>query len=115
MVVTSAPNIALIIPLLAVICACVLILTLTVVYLACDVRMMLRRINAILPDAHRSFREAHQMFTRLNRASQLVEGVMSTVSQAMTGVLGRLGQRGERVGNFGNGAGVDPRRHHRSR
>ena len=111
---------ALIAALLGLIGACLLVMTVTMVTTACQFRATLRRFHALLPDAHRSFRQSLRLLRRANAAAQHVEGAMTSVSHAVLGALDRVGELKRKAQRFlqehgGNGAGADPRRHRRGR
>ena len=114
-------NLSLVGLLLGVMSFCLIVMTVTVVRLTCDVRTTLRRLNLILPEARRSLQHVRRLLTRINRATQHVEAVIHAACETASGALARLGLWKDHVqavvnryvGNVGNGTGAGPRRHHR--
>ena len=108
----SAPIAAL----LVLIGGCLLVMTVTMVTTACQFRATLRRFHAVLPDAHRSFRETLRLLRRANAAAQRMEGAVTSVSHVVSGALDHVTELRRKAQRFlqehgGNGAGADPRRH----
>ena len=113
--------------LLAVSVLCLVTLVMVVLVTARDFRQTLRKINEVVPqagrtlqEARRSLEEAHQLLARANVASQKVEAVVHGACDAISGTLSQLTLWRKEAGRFlkghgGNGAGADPRRHHRRR
>ena len=113
--------------LLVVVTACVLAMTIAVALTAWEFRRTLRRVNAILPGADRAIREAHRsleqirwLLTRTNHVSRHVEAVIHQGCDAASDTLRRFLRMKEQAqafwaARFGNGAGAEPRSHHRSR
>ena len=113
--------------LLLIVIACVLAMTITIVLTAREFRRTLRRVNAILPGADRAIRETHQsleqvrrLLTKTNHASAHIEAVIHQACDAASDTLRRFMRVKEQAqalwsARFGNGAGAEPRRHHRSR
>ena len=107
--------------------ACLFIMTLTILVLSAELRLALRRFNAILPeaaqavhDARRIFRQGRRLLLRADVAAGHLQGVIHQACDAATDALGALGRVKERTQmfwtkRFGNGAGAEPRRHHRRR
>ena len=107
--------------------ACLFIMTLAILMIAGELRLTLRRLNAMLPeaaqavhDARRMFRQGRRLLTRADAATGHVEAVIHQACDATTDVLGAIGRFQARAGTlwakrFGNGAGAEPRRHHRGR
>ena len=113
--------------LLVIVTACVLAMTITVVLTAWEFRRTLRRANAILPGADRAIREAHRslehirrLLIRTNDVSRHVEAVIHQACDAASDTLRRFLRVKEQAQAFwaarlGNGAGAEPRQHHRRR
>ena len=113
--------------LLGIATACLLVLTLTAIVTAAEVRRTLRRLNAMLPetaqavhDVHRFFRQGRRLLARVDAASGYVEAVVRQACDAATDALGAFGRLKTRTQalwtkRFGNGTGAEPRRHHRRR
>ena len=114
-------------PVLVIATACLVLLTFTVLVTAGELRRTLRRLNAMLPetaqavhDARRMFRQGRRLLARADAAAGRVEAVLQQACDAATDVLGAIGRFKTRTQTlwtkrFGNGAGADPRRHHRGR
>ena len=114
-------------PLLGIVTACLVILTLTVLVTAGELRRTLRRLNLMLPetaqavhDARRMFRQGRRLLARADAAAGRVEAIIHQACDAATDMLGAIGRFKTRTQTlwtkrFGNGAGADPRRHHRGR
>lgn len=114
-------------PLLVLASGCLLTITVALILIARDCHETLRRLNALLPAAERALEEVgralrsgRRVLGSAERASRHVETVVHEACEAAAGSLGRLVRIGERVrkgwvGQFGNGAGSGPRRHHRGR
>ena len=101
---------------LGVIAVCLVIITITMTATASRLRLILRRIDAVLPSTEQavrefrqSFRQARHLLAIANQAMRRVEVVVQRGCDAASGALDRLGF------GIGNGAGADPRRHHRGR
>lgn len=121
------PEPALVIVLLAVAVACLVAVVTTALLTARDFRRTLHRINGMLPEADRALREARrslegarQLLARADTASRRVEGVVHDACDAVSGTLSQVTLWRKRASRFlkehvGNGAGADPRRHHRRR
>lgn len=102
-----------------------LVTTVAVLILARDVRVMLRALRSALPEAKQAIREARQslrhvrrMLTAADRATERVEAVIHTACGVASDSLDRLTRAQHTVESFwmkrfGNGAGAEPRRHHR--
>ena len=111
--------------LLCLVSLCLLAMTVTMVVTAREFRETLRRLNAILPgaddavqEARQSLREMHQLLARVNTASRKVEAVVHDACEAVSGTIGQVARWRRTARTFlkehlGNGAGADPRRHHR--
>ena len=107
--------------------ACLFIMTLAILMIAGDLRLALRRLNAMLPeaaqavhDARRVFRLGRRLLARADVAAGHVQGVIHQACDAATDALGAIGRVQTRTQmfwakRFGNGAGAEPRRHHRRR
>lgn len=114
-------NLSCLVLLLGVISLCLIVMTVTVVRLTCDVRTTLRRVNLILPEARRSLQHVRRLLTRTNRATQHVEAVIHAACDTASGALTQMGRWKDRarvvvsryIGNGGHGAGAVPRRRHR--
>ena len=112
---------------LGILTACLLVITLTIFVTAGELRRTLRRLNVMLPDAARAMHDARRMLRRGRRllaradaASGYVEAVIRQACDAATDVLNAIGRFKTRTEmlwtkRFGNGAGAEPRRHHRGR
>ncbi|MBI3022068.1 MAG: hypothetical protein HYY59_08730 [Candidatus Omnitrophica bacterium] len=110
--------------LLGIITCSLVTLVITALLIAREFRETLRRVNALLPragrtldEAHRSFQQARHLLTKANRITQEMETVIHETCDAVAETLGRFKSWRERAQSFlkehvGNGAGVDPRRHH---
>ncbi len=106
---------------------CFLAMTVTMVLTAREFRETLRKFNAILPgadhalqEARQSLREMHQLLARVNTASRKVEAVVHDACEVVSGTIGQVARWRRTAQTFlkthvGNGAGADPRRHHRRR
>jgi hypothetical protein len=104
---------------------CLLILTGTVVLTAWELRRTLRQLRAVLPDAEtalhevaRSLRHVRRLAVRADVVSQDVETVVHRLCGVAGDALMRVQQFADRVrANWSkqghNGAGAEPRRHHR--
>ena len=97
---------------LGLISGCAVAMTVTMVWTARDLRRTLRRVNTILPTAEKALRDVHQaldhvrrLLTRADRATRHVETVVHQVCDTAEHTVHKW---------LGNGAGADPRRHHRS-
>ena len=93
--------------------ACLVIMTLTILVTAGELRRTLQ-------DARRMFRIGRRLLARADVASGRVEAVLHQACDAATDVLvaiGRVKARAQTLWTkrFGNGAGAEPRRHHRGR
>ena len=107
--------------------ACLLVLTLTVLVTAGELRRTLQRLNVMLPetaqavhDARRLLRQGRHLLARADAVSGYVEAVIRQACDAATDALGAVGRFKARTQalwtkRFGNGAGAEPRRHHRRR
>ena len=105
---------------------CLIIITVTVVMTAAELRSTLRRLEAVLPDAgealrelRRSSRQVRQILTRANMATRSVEGVILRACEAASEALERVALFKESAQQFwatrfGHGAGAEPRPHHRN-
>lgn len=98
---------------LGIIGACLTILTMTVVITAAELRRTLR-------DTRVSLRHVRRLLVRADRATNAVEAIVQQIYETATDTIGqftRLRRRAQAfwVGHAGNGAGVDPRSHHRRR
>ena len=99
---------------LGVITVCCLAVTVTLARTAWDVRGTLR-------EARRSLRDARRLIVRADRVSRDVERLAHRACEIAASALERMARwPGRARGLFsgehvGNGAGVEPRRHHRSR
>ena len=112
---------------LGVMAACFVAMTLTVAFTARELRHTLRRVNAVLPGADRTLREAHhclqvvhQLISRTNTSMRQVETVVHQVCGAASDLVERwawLKQRAEALWTvrMGNGTRAEPRSHHRRR
>ena len=121
------PEPSLMVFLLSLITACLLTMTVTMLVTARDARRTLRRIDAVVPAVDRTLQEVRravqhvqQLLTRADGATRHVETVVRRACEAADEVVERFRtfNRGTEklLGKwFGNGAGADPRRHHRSR
>ena len=114
-------NLSCLVLLLGVISLCLIVMTITVVRLTCDVRRTLRRVNLMLPEARRSLQHMRRLLARTNRATQQVEAVIHAACDTASGALAQVGLWKDRaqaavsryIGNGGHAAGAVPRRHHR--
>ena len=107
--------------------ACLVVMTLTILVTAGELRRTLRRLNVMLPetaqavrDARRLLRQGRRLLARADAASRYVEAVIRQACDAATDALGAIGRFKARTQTlwtkrFRNGAGAEPRRHHRSR
>ena len=119
------PEAALVTLLLGVISVCLVAITVTALVTAREFRMTLRRINTMLPRADRALQDAQrsltlmrQCVTRADLAAQRVEAVVhaacDVASEAVTRFSRWKGQAQQFfTARFGNGAGSEPRPHHR--
>ena len=104
-------NAAWIVLFLGVVGVCVVALTVTVVITAAEFRRTLRDTRAFLQHARR-------LLAKADRPLAAVEVVVQQICAAVTDTINqitRLRRRAQAfwVGHVGNGAGVDPRSHHR--
>jgi len=110
--------------LLAVALKCLLVLTITFVVVARDLRRTTQRLNTILPhldrvtqEASRTFGEARQFLVRTNHMTQRVEVVVDRACEVASDAIEQFLSLRERTRAFlvkrlaGNGARVGPRRH----
>jgi len=107
--------------------ACLVILTLTSLVLAGELRRTLRRLNAVLPEtaqavqeARRMFRQGRRVLARTDVAAGRIEAVIHQACDAAADALGAIGRLKTRtrmlwMKRFGNGAGAEPRQHHHGR
>ena len=114
-------------PLLGIVTACLIAMTLAILVIAGELRRTLRRLNVMLPetaravhDARRMFRQGRRLLARADVAAGRVEAILHQACDAATDVLGAIGRFKTRTQTlwtkrFGNGAGAEPRRHHRGR
>ena len=105
---------------------CLVVVTVTVVMTAAQVRSTLRRLDALLPDAgealrelRRSGRQVRQILTRTNMATRSVEGIILRACEAASEALERVALFKESAqqfwsARFSHGAGSGPRSHHRN-
>ncbi|MDP3723587.1 MAG: hypothetical protein Q8R91_08845 [Candidatus Omnitrophota bacterium] len=119
------PSTPLTFALLGLVSVCFLIITVTGVVVAYEVRQTLRRINRLLPAADQALREAHQAFRQggrlLLRASEATEQAEAFVRQTYDtasktlGQVVRLPRQAQRWLSrwMGNGAGAESRLRHR--
>ncbi|MBI3321856.1 MAG: hypothetical protein HYZ91_06280 [Candidatus Omnitrophica bacterium] len=111
--------------LLGVLTGCLVAITFTIWLTARELRQTLRHVNRVFPQADRALREArrslhgvHEILTRANRSAHDVERVIRRACETVSGVLERVAAFPHRAqeflsGQFGNGAGAEPRQHHR--
>ena len=114
-------NTSLVLICLGVISTCLVTLTAVLSLTARDLRRTLHRINAILPDASRTFHETaravtqvRQLLTRANVAVRGVEAVVHRACDAASETLEQVALAGQRARLaftkwVGNGAGAEPR------
>ena len=98
---------------LGIITACFFVMTLTIVVTAGELRRALQ-------DARRMFRQGRRLLARAGIASGHVEAVIHQACEAATGALDAIGHFRTRAQalwtkQVGNGAGAEPRQHHRGR
>ena len=113
--------------LLGVMTGCLAMITITIVLTTRDLRQTLRRVETALPladqtlrDLHRSLRSVRRMLTRADRLTSHVEAVVDHMCDAAQVSLDRFMGWKTYVqtlfkGVFENGAGAEPRSHHRRR
>ena len=92
---------------------CLVTITLTMLVLAGELRQTLQ-------DGRRTFRQGRRLLARANAATGRVEAVIHQACDAAADALGAIGRLKTRtrmlwMKRFGNGAGAEPRRHHRGR
>ena len=113
--------------LLAAITGCLVALTLTMMWTARSVRLTLSRVNAILPQADQAMRAArhsflrvHRMLVRVDRAARQIETAVKAACRPLLQVVDQVEHWRHHTGTWlthlvGNGAGSEPRQHHRKR
>ena len=113
--------------LLGVITASLCFMTVTLFVTARVLRTTLRRVDVILPEAEQALREARyslrqarRLLAKGDRAAQHVESVVHRACDAAAAALERIVQLKGSVehfvmGRLGNGAGAEPRHHHRGK
>ena len=106
---------------------CLVSLTVTMMGTTRELRRTLRRVNALPPGAHHALREVNRsleqvrdFLTKVNTATRRVEMVIHQASDAAEDALHRLATLKDKAHTFlgerfGNGAGAEPRPHHRRR
>jgi len=111
--------------LLGVISVCLIAITAMLALITQELRVSLRRLNAMLPQADRVFREAHralhlirQVLTTPNQAAHRVETVIHQACDAASEVLERFNGFRAHAGRlftsrFGNGTRAGSRSQHR--
>ena len=121
--VETPPTVALLC--LGVMSLCAVAMTAAVLLISRDLHRALRRVNAMAPaadealrEAQRAFRHARRLLARAGRTVQPVEAIVRQACEAAAETLQRfraLRLSTERLlGKWvGNGAGAEPRRHHR--
>ncbi len=102
---------------MAVLCFCALVMTVTLLTTASELRRTARRVNHMLPHCETAVRQANTLLSRADRTTHQIERV---VEQASGAALGWIEQAVElkrkaksfMAGRFGNGhhAGAGPRR-----
>ena len=112
---------------LGLVTVCLIAMTLATLVIAGELRRTLRRLNAMLPemarathDARRMFQRGRRLLARADAATGHLEAVVHQACDAAADALGALGRFRARAGTlwakrFSNGAGAEPRRHHRGR
>ena len=105
---------------------CLVVVTVTIVTTAAELRGTLRRLDALLPDAgmalrelRRSGRHVRQLLTRANMATRSIEGVILRACEAASEALERVAlfkasAQQFWAARFGHEAGAGPRSHHRN-
>jgi uncharacterized protein YoxC len=111
--------------LLAISNICLIILAVVAIGTALDLRATLRRVNSVLPDAEAALKEARHMLHRTRQiaqrgdlAAKRVATVIHQACDAVGGVLEQITPLKQSVEQMffrrhKNGAGSEPRRHHR--
>lgn len=110
--------------LLAIMAACLLAITVTIILTAQELQQTLRRVNALLPstdqalhEARDSLRQAHQLLTMTTKTVKRIESVVHQACNLVSNLLDQFGHLSEQVKGFwpfrnGNGAaGAEPRSH----
>ena len=110
---------------LVVVSACALVMTVTIVIAAKDLRRTMRRMNTLLTqcdhtiqDARRTLGKAHEVVARTNQAARHIEGVIHKACEAASEAIERVTVFKERTEEwwterFGNGARSGPRHGHK--
>lgn len=106
--------------LFAVIAVCLVAMTVTMMITARQLHATLRRLSAILPEAGQAMREANRLFRLTHRAARHLETLIDDVCAVASKTVGRLTLLRRSAQRFWatrarNGAGADPRLHHRGR
>lgn len=111
---------------LVVVSVCAVVMTVTVVIAAKDLRQTMQRLNALLTqcdhtvhDARRTLGQVHELVARTNQAARHVEGLIHKACEATSDAIERVAVFKERTEEwwterFGNGARSGPR-HGRTR
>ena len=108
-------------------CLCLTAITIAIVLCARDLRVTLRRVNALLPEIQHACVEARQslhrmrkLLTGITHTAEQVEAVIQQMSEATSHTLDGFEVFKRRAltfwsDRFGNGARAEPRLHRRSR
>ena len=114
-----------VIVLLGVLSGCALVITVTMVVVACDVRRTLQHLNATLPECQAAVRQLHRSLAKAQRILTMVEQRTQQVDAVVERVAGTAGEFVNRLltwkeqaktflgGRFGNGVGLGPHRRYR--
>lgn len=119
--------------LLCLMAACLVAITVAFIFMSYDIRQMVRRLNALMPQASRVVKRADAVMRILGRMAQRLDGATQGVETVVAKLCGSVAETVEQFeafkgraqrsfgkwmgnnGSNGHGTGADSRPHHRRR